>query len=137
MFRTQFEISTSGRGCLNITEHLADAIHQAGGPKVGLACLFVHHTSASLIITENADRRVLGDLETWISGSVVDGDGRFTHTAEGPDDMSAHIRSIITATSLNVPIRDGIPDLGTWQGVFLFEHRNHPMRRRVSITVLG
>lgn len=109
----------------------------ASGCTTGLAQLFIHHTSASLIICENADPDVHRDLESWLARAVVDGDPLFRHRAEGPDDMSAHIRSVLTATSLTVPITDGRPALGTWQGVYLYEHRTAPHRRRITITIIG
>ena len=99
--------------------------------------MFVHHTSASLMLCENADPDVLRDLETWFSGAVVDGDARFRHRAEGDDDMSAHIRSILTGSTLQIPVANGRPDLGTWQGVFLLEHRAAPHDRRLTVTVIG
>jgi secondary thiamine-phosphate synthase enzyme len=103
----------------------------------GLCTLFVHHTSASLVVCENADPDVRRDLEAWLSRAVPDGDALYRHTCEGPDDMPAHVRSALTATSLSIPVRGGRLDLGTWQGVYLYEHRHRGHRRRVSLTVVG
>jgi secondary thiamine-phosphate synthase enzyme len=99
--------------------------------------LFIHHTSASLVVCENADPTVRHDLERFAGRLVSDGDPLFRHDSEGPDDMPAHIRTILTQTSLSIPVEGGHCDLGTWQGVFLWEHRTSPHRRRVSVTVLG
>lgn len=129
-------IASSGRGFTEITAPLRAAVH-ASDCRAGLLTAFVHHTSASLIVCENADPQVLRDLESWMSRAVLDGDPQFRHTAEGPDDMPAHVRSVLTATSLSIPIADRRLDLGTWQGVYLYEHRSLPHRRRVSLTVLG
>lgn len=129
------EIATSGRGLVDITDRVKRTLTQVGTLN-GLCNVFCHHTSASLIITENADPDVLRDLETIVARLVPDGDGDYRHTAEGPDDMSAHVRSVITATSLSIPIVEGRLALGTWQGVFLWEHRAAPHRRRVTVTVV-
>lgn len=131
-----FTIETGGRGCTEVTEQLTRAV-TAATVTTGVAVAFVHHTSASLILCENADPQVLRDLEAWLARAVPDGDPLFRHTAEGPDDMPAHVRSVLTATSVSVPIVDGRPALGTWQGLYLYEHRTAPHRRRVSVTVLG
>ncbi|GAB4173123.1 MAG: secondary thiamine-phosphate synthase enzyme YjbQ [Wenzhouxiangellaceae bacterium] len=128
-------IQTAGRGFYPLTDELA-AMVRAAQTRATLCHLFIRHTSASLLITENADPDVLRDLETWIADIVRDGDRRFRHRAEGPDDMSAHVRSVLTATSLAVPVRDGELQLGTWQGVYLWEHRTRPHRREVLVTLL-
>lgn len=134
MFQTQIQVSTRGRGSYDITPQVTMAL--AGGRvDTGLCHLFLRHTSASLMICENADPAVRGDLETFMAQLVPDGDPRFRHTAEGPDDMPAHIRSVLTHTDLTVPITMGSLGLGTWQGVYLWEHRTSPQRRRVLITV--
>jgi secondary thiamine-phosphate synthase enzyme len=125
-----------GRGTQELTREVA-AIVTASGISHGLATVFVHHTSASLLVCENADPDVCRDLEAWLVRAVPDGDPLYRHTAEGPDDMPAHVRSALTQTSIGLPVRDGRLDLGTWQGLFLFEHRRAPHRRRVSVTVLG
>ena len=99
--------------------------------------IFVRHTSASLMLCENADPAVMSDLETFMSRIAPDGDPANTHTAEGPDDMPAHIRSVITHADLNLPVRNGRCDLGTWQGVYLWEHRHAPHQRKVTVTITG
>lgn len=129
-------IETTGRSTHEITSRLNGFLQHIGVP-TGLATVFVHHTSASLFINENADSDVQVDLENYFSRLVQDGDPLFVHRAEGEDDMSAHIRSVFTATSLAIPVRHGRLDLGTWQGVYLWEHRTQPHRRRVSLTVIS
>jgi secondary thiamine-phosphate synthase enzyme len=129
-------IQTRGRGTTEITAHLDRAVGTTQLVE-GLATVFLHHTSASLILCENADPTVRTDLEAYFARLVPDGDPEFVHDAEGPDDMPAHIRSILTQNTLTIPIRDGRCDLGTWQGVFLWEHRTQPHRRQLTITVLG
>ena len=103
----------------------------------GLCNVFLHHTSASLILCENADPDVRRDLESFMSRLVKDGDSLYVHDAEGPDDMPAHVRTVLTQNSINVPVREGQLALGTWQGLYLWEHRHAPHRRRVSVTVIG
>lgn len=105
------------------------------GVKFGICHVFICHTSASLILCENADPSVMKDLESFMSRQVRDGDPLFTHDAEGPDDMPAHIRSILTQSDLNLPVRDGRCALGTWQGIYLWEHRYAPHTRRVIVTI--
>jgi len=134
--RTSFEVATRGRGTYDITERVAAAI-AGSGVGDGLATVFVHHTSASLIVCENADASVRTDLETFFGRLVPDGDAMFTHDAEGDDDMPAHVRTVLTQTSIAVPVAHGRLDLGTWQGLYLWEHRSAPHHRRVSVTVLG
>jgi len=129
-------VPTRGRGLIEITREVAEAAAGAG-VESGLCHVFIHHTSASLILGENADPDVCRDLEAFFARLVPDGDPLFVHTAEGPDDMPAHVRSALTATSLTLPIRRGRLDLGTWQGLFLWEHRHAPHRRRLTISVLG
>jgi len=134
MHRETLNIRTAGRGFNEITREVA-AVVQRSGVRTGLCHLFIQHTSAALLITENADPDVLLDLETWISGLAPDGDPRFRHTAEGPDDMSAHVRALLTETALTLPVAENRPALGTWQGVFVWEHRSRPHDRRVTVTV--
>jgi secondary thiamine-phosphate synthase enzyme len=107
------------------------------GVRTGLCHLFLQHTSASLVIQENADPDVLRDLEDWLGRLAPDGDPRYRHADEGPDDMSAHLRSTVTASSLTVPVVDGRLGLGTWQAIYLAEHRTAPHRRRLVVTVQG
>ena len=129
-------VSTRGRSLVEITSEVQNAV-RASEVRSGLCNVFVHHTSASLIISENADPDVGRDLEAFFARLVQDGDPLFVHRAEGPDDMSAHVRSVLTATSLTIPVEEGRCTLGTWQGVFLWEHRTHPHRRRVTVSILG
>ncbi|MCA9532733.1 MAG: secondary thiamine-phosphate synthase enzyme YjbQ [Myxococcales bacterium] len=130
------EVSTAGRGTVEITSDVQRVV-RASGLARGLCTVFVHHTSASLIINENADPNVHVDLDAWFARLVRDGDPLFVHTEEGPDDMSAHVRVALTQTSLGIPVEGGRADLGTWQGVYLWEHRTRPHRRRITISVVG
>ena len=107
------------------------------GVRTGLCHLFLQHTSASLVLCENADTDVRTDLERYMTRLVADGDPIFEHTAEGPDDMPAHIRTIISGSDLTLPVTNGQCDLGTWQGVYLWEHRTAGQRRRLTVTVSG
>jgi secondary thiamine-phosphate synthase enzyme len=107
------------------------------GIETGVCHVFLHHTSASLMLCENADPDVRRDLETFMSGIAPDGDPRFVHTAEGPDDMPAHVRSVLTGSSLDFPVTEGRCALGTWQGIYLWEHRSAAHDRRLTITVSG
>jgi secondary thiamine-phosphate synthase enzyme len=134
--RGELTVATKGRGTYDITRDVA-AIVSASTARHGLATVFVHHTSASLIICENADPSVRRDLEAFASRLVPDGDAMFTHDAEGDDDMPAHVRTVLTQTSIGIPIANGRLSLGTWQGIYLWEHRTSPHRRLVSITVIG
>ena len=133
MVRT-ISIPTSGRGLIDISERVESIVMQASRP-TGLCTVFVRHTSASLLIQENADPAVLADLEHWLAKWVVDGDPLFTHRAEGPDDMAAHIRSALTQTSISVPYTNHQLMLGTWQGIYLWEHRYAPHTRELAIHV--
>jgi len=134
--RQSFSVATDGRGTYDVTRAVQDAVAESG-VDLGLATVFVHHTSASLIVMENADPTVLSDLEAWLARAVPDGDPIFDHTAEGADDMPAHVRCALTQTSIGVPVEGGRLDLGTWQGLFLYEHRRRGHRRRISVTVVG
>ena len=129
-------VATSGRGIHEITDRVQHAV-QISEVQDGVCTVFIHHTSASVIISENADPDVRRDLDAFFARLVPDGDPLYIHTAEGPDDMPAHVRSVITATSLSIPVRQGRCDLGTWQGVYVWEHRLRPHRRRVTVSVLG
>lgn len=126
-------VETRGRGTQEITRDLQRLAAGADMPE-GLCHVFVHHTSASLIFCENAAPDVRTDLERFLARLVPDGDRLFDHTDEGPDDMPAHVRSVLTNTSVCIPLRDGRLDLGTWQGVFLYEHRARPHRRRLTVS---
>lgn len=134
--RGELTVATKGRGTHDITEEVT-AIVRASGARNGLATVFVHHTSASLIVCENADPSVRRDLEAFAARLVPDGDRLFTHDAEGDDDMPAHVRTVLTQTSIGVPIANGKLALGTWQGLYLWEHRTSPHRRQISVTVIG
>ena len=137
MIRQQeISVSTRGRGTYDLSAQIDQAV-RSSGVSTGLCHIFIRHTSASLMICENADPAVMRDLETFMSRQVPDGDPMFTHTAEGPDDMPAHVRSVLTQTDLNVPVSEGRCALGTWQGIFLWEHRTAPHRRTVTVTVSG
>ena len=135
MRRTTLTLPERGRGLHDITSEVREVV-SSSGVLTGLCHVFVQHTSYSLTITENADPDVLVDLEGWFARAVPDGDPRYRHRDEGPDDMSAHIRSALTQTSLWVPIESGRLALGTWQGLYLYEHRTQPHRRRLVLTIL-
>ena len=132
----QTSIQTQGRATINITPEIEHLIGNSE-IKTGLCHIFIQHTSASLIITENADSNVRRDLENYISRLVQDGDPAYLHDQEGPDDMSAHIRSILTQSEISIPICDGHLAMGIWQGIYLWEHRTHPHRRKLTVTLHG
>ena len=134
--RASFEVQTRGRGTVDITRQVVEAVRGAGAVD-GVAHVFVHHTSASVILCENADPSVRRDLDAFFARLVPDGDRLFEHDAEGDDDMPAHVRTILTGSAVTVPVAAGRCDLGTWQGVYLWEHRTSPHRRRVTVTVLS
>lgn len=134
MSNTKLVVETRGRGTYDITGEVQRAVAKSGVTE-GLCTVFVHHTSASLILCENADPDVRRDLDAFFARLVPDGDRLFTHTAEGPDDMPSHVRSILTQPSIGIPVDGGRCDLGTWQGVYLYEHRTAPHRRRVTVVV--
>jgi secondary thiamine-phosphate synthase enzyme len=136
MHRGELSIATRGRGTYDITRDVAKVVG-ASSARTGLATVFIHHTSASLIICENADPDVRRDLEAFVARLVPDGDKLFVHDAEGPDDMPAHVRSVLTQTSIGIPIVDGKLALGTWQGLYLWEHRTAPHTRKVTVMVIG
>lgn len=138
MFRSRaIEVATRhGRGLYDITDEVQNAVAESA-IRAGLCNVFIHHTSASLLINENADPQVLRDLEAFFNRLVPDGDSLYRHTAEGPDDMPSHVRAALTQTSLTIPVADGRCALGTWQAVYLYEHRHASHRRRVTISVLG
>lgn len=132
----RLEIRTPGRATVEITAEV-DALLRDSPIAEGLCHVFLHHTSASLIITENADADVRHDLENYLSRLVQDGDPAYRHDQEGDDDMAAHIRSVLTQSELTMPIRGGRLALGTWQGLYLWEHRYRPHRRMLTITLQG
>lgn len=136
MFELEFVIETHGRGSYEITGRVTAAVENAK-IETGLCHIFICHTSASLMLSENADPAVQSDLETFITNLVPDGDPRYRHSAEGPDDMASHIRTVLTHSDLSIPLRAGQLALGTWQGIYLWEHRKQSHHRRVVITVHG
>ena len=129
-------VQTEGRSTINITREIEQVLRTTEIEQ-GLCHVFVHHTSASLIITENADSNVRRDLENYIAKLVLDGDPAYLHDQEGPDDMAAHIRSVLTQSEITIPVQAGRLALGTWQGLFLWEHRYQAHRRNLTITLTG
>ena len=136
VFQKTIETVTDGRGTYAFSGEIQAVVAQSG-ISVGVCQVFIHHTSASLILSENADPDVRRDLETFMSRLVPDGDSIYRHTQEGPDDMPAHVRAALTQSALSLPVRDARCDLGTWQGIYLWEHRHAGHRRRVTVTVIG
>ena len=132
----EINVATQGRGTYDLSRQVQQAV-RSSGITTGFCQVFIRHTSASLMICENADPAVMRDLETFMTKQVPDGDPMFTHTAEGPDDMPAHVRSVLTQTDLNVPVSNGQCALGTWQGIYLWEHRYAPHQRKVMLTITG
>ena len=130
------EIDTAGRGLTDVTGELAELVAESGIAD-GLCTVVVQHTSASLVVQENADPSARRDLEAFLERLVPEGDPLYTHVTEGPDDMPAHVRAALTQTSLGFPVRGGRLRLGTWQGLYLWEHRRRPHRRRLAVHVLG
>ncbi len=129
-------VRTGGRGFTMITGQIEALVRQSG-IHTGLATLQLQHTSASLLIQENADPDVRIDFETWISKAVIDGDADFVHTLEGRDDMAAHIRTALTTVNLSIPVKNGSLALGTWQGIYLWEHRYRPHHRSIVVHLIG
>jgi secondary thiamine-phosphate synthase enzyme len=127
---TEFALSSRGKGLIEFTDEVVEWVRSCNVDS-GLLTLHVRHTSASLLIQENADPEVRSDLERFMSRLVPDGDPIFRHTSEGPDDMPAHVRTALTTTNLSIPVLRGSPTLGTWQGIYLYEHRSSPHRRSV------
>jgi secondary thiamine-phosphate synthase enzyme len=136
MFRHELTISTGGRGTYDLSAKVQSIVDESS-VQSGMCHLFIRHTSASLMLCENADPDVMRDMETFMSRLAPDGDPMYTHTAEGPDDMPAHVRSILTQSDLNLPVGEGQCLLGTWQGIYLWEHRHAPHERRIVVTVSG
>jgi secondary thiamine-phosphate synthase enzyme len=132
----QITVSTHGRKLYDITPEVVSWV-KASGIKTGIITLYIQHTSASLLINENYDHDVLVDMEAFFSRLIPDGDPLFIHTVEGPDDMPAHVRTALTQTHLSIPLLDGKAALGQWQGVFLYEHRHVPGKRRVLFHMIG
>ena len=136
VFQNKLSFSTHGRGTTAITATVQEQV-RSSGVRTGLCHVFLQHTSASLVLCENADPDVRSDLDRYMARLVQDGDPLFEHTDEGPDDMSAHIRTIISGSDLTLPVCNGQCDLGTWQGIYLWEHRTAGHRRRLTVTVYG
>lgn len=132
----RLELTTPGRGLHEVTEAVA-AVVARSGVTTGLCVVFCPHTSASLVLTENADPSARADLLAWLARIAPDGDPRYAHDAEGDDDMAAHLRSAVTRSSESIPVAGGRLALGTWQGIFLAEHRTAPHRRRLVVHVSG
>jgi secondary thiamine-phosphate synthase enzyme len=135
-FTKRLEIQTKGKGLYEISDKVVAWVRETG-LKTGLLTAFIQHTSASLTIQENADPDVIADLSDHFGRLAPEDNKLYRHTVEGPDDMPAHIRAALTDTQLSIPIIDGQPALGTWQGIYVFEHRNAPHRRKVVLHVLG
>jgi secondary thiamine-phosphate synthase enzyme len=133
---TDLKIETDGRGFYEFTDEVARELSRAKLSN-GLCTIQVRHTSASLLIQENADPDVRRDLEAFMARLVPDGDRLFIHTAEGPDDMPAHVRSALTCVNLSIPFQNARLSLGTWQGIYLWEHRRHPHRRTINLHFIG
>ena len=132
----QLRFSTDGRGTYNISQQVSDVIKNSE-IKTGICQIFIQHTSASLILCENADPTVRTDLDAFMQRLVPDGDSLFKHTDEGPDDMPAHVRTVLTESSLSIPVHEGKASLGIWQGIYLWEHRTSSFKRNISITIIG
>lgn len=131
-----FERSVDGQGLYDITGRVSTAVLDSGVLD-GLATVFIQHTSASLLIQENADPAVQLDLQNWLSRLVVENDVLYTHTEEGPDDMPAHIKGALTAVQISVPVIQGKLALGVWQGIYLWEHRHSARKRSIIVNVMG
>lgn len=129
------QLKVGGQGLYEFTHKVAETLSSAGLDE-GLVTLFIRHTSASLLIQENADPAVQRDLEAWLNRLVPEEDDLYTHVAEGADDMPAHIKSALTATSLSIPVKGGSMMLGTWQGIYLWEHRHHRGTREIVMNVM-
>jgi len=129
-----FKLTVDGQGLYDITHKVTEMVNSAGLDE-GLVTLFIRHTSASLLVQENADPSARKDLENWLNRLVPEDDPLYTHTVEGPDDMPAHIKSALTAVNLSIPVNRGAMMLGTWQGIFLWEHRHHRGEREVVLNL--
>jgi len=137
VFQSSFQIqSRQGRGSYELTDQVQQRVRESG-IRTGLCHVFVHHTSASLVLCENADPSVRRDLDTFMARLAPDGDPLYEHSDEGADDMPAHIRTVLTHSEMTIPVSNGRAALGTWQGVYLWEHRHHPHTRQITVTVYG
>lgn len=135
-YASAITVNSHGQGLYEFTGQVERFVREAG-IGVGLLTIFVQHTSASLLIQENADPDVVRDLKQFFAKLVPEGEQLYIHTIEGPDDMPAHIKAALTHTSLSIPVRNGVPALGTWQGIYLFEHRRQPHRRQIVLHLIG
>ena len=135
VYQDELEVSTRGEGAIDVTAEVRNVV-RASGVVTGQCTVFVRHTSAGLVIQENADPAVLRDLGKWLA-TLAPESRQWEHDAEGPDDMPAHAKSVLTRTSENIPVRDGQLALGTWQALYLWEHRRHPHRRTLIVDVIG
>lgn len=135
-YQTTISVTSPKRGTFNITDDVQRIVSESE-IQTGLCHVFIQHTSASLIITENADPTVRTDIEYWMQKNVIDGDAHYQHNYEGDDDMSGHIRTLLTETSHTIPVSQGKLNLGTWQGLFLYEHRTGRFNRSLVITIQG
>ncbi len=131
-----FSITTRGSGLYEVTDQVSRIVHESGVEE-GLCTVFIQHTSASLVIQENADPSAKHDLEEWLNRLVLPGDKHFTHTSEGLDDMPSHIKAALTQTSIGIPISEGRLTLGTWQGIYLWEHRIARHTRSIVVSIVG
>jgi len=136
LHQTEILVQTHGRSSQELTQRIQEVVADSG-IITGLCHLFVHHTSASLVVCENADPVVRSDMEAFLGRLVPDGDPMFRHRSEGPDDMAAHVRSMLTLAGLTLPVSGGRCRLGTWQGIYLWEHRTAPHQRRLTLTLWG
>jgi secondary thiamine-phosphate synthase enzyme len=136
VYQDSFTVATQGRGTYQITDDVQERVSESG-VQSGMCNVFIHHTSASLIFCENADPQVRADLERYLERLVPDGDPLFKHAAEGEDDMSAHVRTVLTASEVTLPVARLRCAFGTWQGLYVWEHRTSGRRRRVTVTVCG
>lgn len=136
IYQQSFSYATKGRGTYELTLEIDNHIRNSN-IKTGICSVFIHHTSASLLITENADPTVRTDLEMIMQRLAPDGDPEYRHDYEGDDDMSAHVRCVLTNESLTVPVSKGRSALGTWQGIYLYEHRTSHFQRRLTVTIMG
>ena len=136
MHQDEIVVPTSGRGMVEVSDAVRAVVREAAIEQ-GLCVVYCRHTSCSLVIQENADPSARRDLEDWLERLAPEGDPRYTHTAEGPDDMPSHLRAAVTKTQETIPVRDGGLVLGTWQGIFLAEHRARPHRRTLVVHVQG
>ena len=136
MSNHRFDVPVTGQGLYDVTARVASAV-EASDVTDGLATVFIQHTSASLLIQENADPAVQVDLQNWLSRLVPELDPLYTHVEEGPDDMPAHIKGALTAVQVSVPVIQGELALGVWQGIYLWEHRHSPRTRSLIVNVMG